>query len=1487
MNRCGKLFTSKRALIRHKRAVHTGRKYECPICKKSFSRYDNLQRHKRNLHENNKHVCPICETKFARDDNLRRHAMQVHKKEEGSREASKRKMPRKPVETKRKRVVEEQPAVPALTSPPPDDDAPTSPPAPSPPPDDDDAPTSPPAPSPPPDDEAPTSPPAPPPDDDDAPTSPPAPSPPPDDDDDEYDPDHILFGDDAEDPTWYPDAEEMEWGGVGEEERNVRRSHWHSIRTRHRVGNRVQDIYNFRLDAEATSSPDWTVKRLRAIFQAQRSRFKINMSYGFILRNIETGELKYYHSSLNNNRVFDNPSTISSMADLDAFLQQLQNEDVLSYARQHRPNTKWVVHSITNMTVYVNKLGFPIGRGRQWLPSYIKLNKGLTSLQCNRQNGAPYTDNLCVFRCIALARGASTKNLEKGTKTYFKQYARNQQPDQFKGITLDQLPDLEKMFKLNIFVYALFQEDEDDEGKKGSVTAELVRRSHRRYADTMNLNLYGQHFSFIHNMQLYSKTYSCSKCGTCFKRDGNMKRHELHCTETVKYEFPGGYYRPSPSIFDNLADEGINVPEELRYYPYRATFDIECMLRPELSDDGQCRNTRKLTLEARHELLSISVCSNIPHLTEPKCFVSSGDPFDVVSKFVTYLKSLSFASYSNLLEKFEAVFKEIDEVIAEQENHDPDSTTTKKRQLPLERLKSRLNEYLQELPVLGFNSGRYDLNVIKRYLYQVLLQEDVGNNIQFIIKKQGGYPCLKTPEFKFLDVSNFIAPGVSYANFLKAYGADQQKGFFPYEWMDSLDKLEATSLPPYSAFYSKLKASNITEADYEQCLKVWEDEDMTTFRDYLVYYNNLDVAPFLQALENMAKFYKERGVDSFKDGISVPGLTLKYLFKTVGDEATFALIDRHNHDLYTALKKNIVGGPSIVFNRYQERGKTCIRGGKPCETVIGFDANALYLHAVMQEMPTGDFVRRKEEDHFQPVRGGSRTGRLALEWLEWESSQRGIPIRHKFNHTEKRVGRRQLPVDGFHQRTVFQFHGCFWHGHTCQINHVNAVRGKPMRELRKETKDNADYIRDLGYTLVEMWECEWLKLKRQDPALLRFVNETCKVDHRGRMTTAEILESIRSGTLFGIVECDLAVPDRLHDHFEEMPPIFKHATVGLDDIGSHMREFAVNNQLLKQPRKSLIGSMRASQIMLGTPLLKWYLEHGLVVSRIYQVIQYTPKRCFREFGERVTEARRAGDRDPSQKLVGDTMKLIGNSAYGKTVTNKDKFVNLKVTNDDKAAELVNSRFFRRLDVIAEDMTYEVHLAKRSIKIDLPLQIGFMVYQYAKLRMLQFYYDFVDRFIDRSDFEYVQMDTDSAYMALSARTIDEVVRPEKQSEYDEAKCEWFPMEEKDLRTPGLFKVEWQGDGLVALNSKTYICFHQDDSGQPKISCKGLNKRRNKLSKTNYMNVLENKAPESGVNRGFRMVGGEMYVYEQRKDALSYLYVKRKVKADGISTTCLDI
>ena len=152
-----------------------------------------------------------------------------------------------------------------------------------------------------------------------------------------------------------------------------------------------------------------------------------------------------------------------------------------------------------------------------------------------------------------------------------------------------------------------------------------------------------------------------------------------------------------------------------------------------------------------------------------------------------------------------------------------------------------------------------------------------------------------------------------------------------------------------------------------------------------------------------------------------------------------------------------------------------------------------------------------------------------------------------------------------------------------------------------------------------------------------------------------------------------------------------------------------------------------------------------------------------------------------------------------------------------------------------------------------------------------------------------MDTDSAYNAISGRSVESLVKPELKEEFENDKANWFPRTDTpenkvyDKRTPGLFKEEWSGEGIIGLSRKTYYCF----GSYNKFSCKGVNKKTNDINKEKYLNVLLTKQSSAGLNKGFRVVDNSMYTYEQVRDGFSYFYPKRKVLEDGVTTLPLDI
>lgn len=1069
----------------------------------------------------------------------------------------------------------------------------------------------------------------------------------------------------------------------------------------------------------------------------------------------------------------------------------------------------------------------------------------------------------------------------------------------------------------------------------------------------MYLNLFHHHLMYISDFDSYAKKFLCKTCHRHFNNITNAKRHQRTCKGRTKRRFPGGFYSSPQTIFDRLEQYSIVIPESQRFYEWFLVYDLESMLVPLNTQD-----TSNLQYTESHVPISVSICSNVPGHTDPLCIVDP-DVDALVRKILEHMTIIADKAAELTKEKFADIFEILEESVICDGILDGMSIEDDYVEAMIEeearqksKLKTELVNYCEEMICIGFNSAKYDINLIKNHLIKHLGLDASADC--FVVKRNNVYTCIRADKFKFLDITQYLGPGINYSGFLRAFDVQEAKGYFPYQFLDSVEKLDYPRLPPHEAFYSTLKDSNITCEEYAFCQSVWQEKRMETLRDFLEWYNNLDVQPFVKAVQNLQKYYFERRIDIFKCSISVPGLARQMLFDSGRKEgSSFALIDEANKDLYDTIKQNIIGGPSIIFKRHHEVGKTRIRGNprKPCGKIIGFDANALYLHCIGKEMPVGSFVRRLVVDGFKPRKRDRYT--LAFDWLEWLNRGGQYKIVHKLNSgKEKTIGR--FPVDGYDEstNTVFQFHGCYWHGHRCWLTR-HVTDDNVMKKREEKTRKITQYLRLKGHKVVEMRECTFRNNIRFNTKLNQFVQSRTSSFNRGRMSARDVIAAVMNGKLFGMVECDIRVPESWPSHFNhpsmtpyeyfsEMSPLFCTTDIPFDVIGSHMQNHVKRFNLCTKPRRLLVGGMRARQLLIATPLLRWYISHGLEISKIYQTVEYTPQKCFQNFVRDVSNARRKGDVDPSKSILADTRKLEGNSAFGSTIMDQEKFQTLNyVRGEGRAMRKINEPCFRKLTpLFEEEELYEIESYKKVLNLNLPIQIGYFILQYAKLHMLRFYYDFMDRFVDRADFEYCEMDTDSAYMAISGSTFESVIKKDMLSTYNhglkgyciagleiEADCDrhWFPRtccvehSNYDRRTPGLFKIEYEGDEIIGLCSKTYIVSSREKVSHSnsvivarrlvnvakkfkplrrqrykprivnkiKFSCKGISKKRVKCPLSTFRSVLKTQKKCSGENMGFKVRNNGVCTYRQMRNGFTYFYCKRKVLSDGVSTQPLDI
>ena len=218
--------------------------------------------------------------------------------------------------------------------------------------------------------------------------------------------------------------------------------------------------------------------------------------------------------------------------------------------------------------------------------------------------------------------------------------------------------------------------------------------------------------------------------------------------------------------------------------------------------------------------------------------------------------------------------------------------------------------------------------------------------------------------------------------------------------------------------------------------------------------------------------------------------------------------------------------------------------------------------------------------------------------------------------------------------------------------------------------------------------------------------------------------------------------------------------------------------------------------------------------------------------------------------------------------------------------------------------YELELTKAQIEHKEPIIVGFFIRQYAKLQILELFYNFFTRFCDVNMFEELEMDTDSMYLALAEKELEDCVRPEMRAEWQRlrsngcvdsftanAVANFFPRtccvkhKQHDKREPGLFKDEFRYMETLCLCSKTYCCFDAT-SNQAKFSSKSLNKRVLEESGDGplekYRRALNEKVNVTSNNRRFRTNNHSVATYEQFKKGPSYFYPKRIVETDGIHT-----
>ena len=259
---------------------------------------------------------------------------------------------------------------------------------------------------------------------------------------------------------------------------------------------------------------------------------------------------------------------------------------------------------------------------------------------------------------------------------------------------------------------------------------------------------------------------------------------------------------------------------------------------------------------------------------------------------------------------------------------------------------------------------------------------------------------------------------------------------------------------------------------------------------------------------------------------------------------------------------------------------------------------------------------------------------------------------------------------------MFEAIGCFYHFCPCQelrpfLSEEDIQRGSKKREvdaLRRHC------IQEKGFNVIEMWECEWWRLYKTTNTVKQHIRD--HFPYRRSLAAEQLLEEIKKEKLFGYVQCDIEVPEKLRSNFNNFRPIIKKTLVSKGDIRDLMKNYAEEERILSQPREMLISSFTLQNGTLITPLLLFYLQLGLVCTKIHRFVEYTPEKCFNSFVQSEVDARRQGDKNPNSSVVPETTKLLANSSYGYQIMDQSRHTVTEYLSDKKTHAAINSKLFK-------------------------------------------------------------------------------------------------------------------------------------------------------------------------------------------------------------------
>jgi hypothetical protein len=267
------------------------------------------------------------------------------------------------------------------------------------------------------------------------------------------------------------------------------------------------------------------------------------------------------------------------------------------------------------------------------------------------------------------------------------------------------------------------------------------------------------------------------------------------------------------------------------------------------------------------------------------------------------------------------------------------------------------------IPVVFHNLKGYDSHFIMQAIGKV--EDSPENKIGCIAQNSEKYISFTLGTLRFIDSLGFLNKSLSelakslqpedYKIFDKYLPSIlRQKGYYPYDYVDSYTRFDETDLPPMESFYSRLTREEIKPENYDHAKKVWADCQCQNFGDYHDLYLKSDVLLLADIFENFRKTsIKHYGLDP-AHYYTTPGLAWDAMLRFTKVNLDYIT----DIDIHLFIEAGMRGGVSMVSKRYAKANNKYCPGfdiTKPATFLAYIDANNLYGWAMCQALPKDNF----------------------------------------------------------------------------------------------------------------------------------------------------------------------------------------------------------------------------------------------------------------------------------------------------------------------------------------------------------------------------------------------------------------------------------------------------------------------------------------------------------------------------------------------------